>query len=200
MKNKILFLMSLVPALCNATLPSGITIVPDSQMELPPVSKQRQAESLKQQVDFLTSLPQLAKSTSDGELKKDVSEIKLAFKYKPLPIDRKHIIAYVGAYAYREDGWTALDVYFEDDVLGVCNYNVSDMDVTRGGVQISEKTVRYDVNQYPNTLYVGGNATTGYVYNIDWFNKPYSKELECASRTYNSRAQAALIELAKKIG
>jgi hypothetical protein len=97
------------------------------------------------------------------------------------------------------NGWTGIKIFFENKDLGSCVYSLNNMSLTHGAVNISEDSVRYDVNKLPNTLRVEGNNNSGFLYDINWYDQIFSKELECAKATFNKETVRKLIDYARII-
>lgn len=135
-----------------------------------------------------------------SDLKHDLNNIKLAFKFDGLKksIDQESILGYA-VYGTYKDGWTGIATYFRQKDVGVCHYVLNNARLNESGVQLLDINVSYDVNKKPTEILVNGNNSTGYLYGIEWYDATYFHTLECANGQYDKRITDKVIALAKLI-
>lgn len=139
---------------------------------------------------------------NDTHLKNSISQIKLAFSYSGISfLDKKNIIGFgaIGNWDENHKGWTGVVEFFYDKNLGICALNIFNTKLSHGVNQVAKEVARYDINSMPNVLSIEGNAKTGFLYHITFYQRDYWKELECANKTYNPKKTKQLITLAKKL-
>jgi hypothetical protein len=160
---------------------------------------------------FLFSLPERSlkeimeyqyADDNDTHLKNNISQIKLAFPYSGISfIENNNIIGFgaIGNWDEKHKAWTGVVEFFNDNQLGVCALNIFNIKLSHGVNQVAKEVARYDINSMPNVLSVEGNASTGFLYHITFYQNDYWNELECANKMYDPKKTKQLIELAKKI-
>lgn len=139
---------------------------------------------------------------NDTHLKKSAQEIKLAFKFKKLPIDDKNIIAYtpVGSYVSDPEGWNGIKIFFDNHEVGnICAYEFFDLELSHGGVMMSRDGVKYSVNNKPTVTDVEGNPIVGFVYSVVWYNNLKVSRIDCVTKSFDKTVTDKMLKLAKKI-
>ncbi len=211
------------PEFGAAALPragSGVTIIPADKMPISESMKKEVALHLLQQktkgyFDSESTYPRtllkmnnthLIESNKnsdpyDTHMKYSLSQVRLAFKFKEIPgINAKNRIGFaVGGMFINKSGWTGIAEFFNDNEMGVCKYNIDNMYLTKGAVQISSESVRYDVNKKPGDVFVEGSVNSGFIYTVSWFDKTFSHSLECANMNFSHDIIPKMINLAIKI-
>lgn len=138
----------------------------------------------------------------DTHIKNSPSDIKLAIDFKKLPIIDNTVIGYapIGSYVKSpKEGWNGIKVFFEDEKLGTCSYEFTDLALSHGGIQLPKEFIKYFVNGKPSSQYVEGNANMGFTYTVTWYNGLKTNSLDCASKDYSKDEINDVIELAKRI-
>jgi hypothetical protein len=139
------------------------------------------------------------KDPYDTHMKGSPADIKLAFPFKGfLNSNDFNAIGYAAIGSWK-NGWTGIKVFFENKTLGTCAYSLNNMTLNHGSVYISGDSARYDINKKPNILTVKGTVNSGFIYDIGWYDKTFSKELECANMNYDPKITKKLVEVAKNI-
>jgi hypothetical protein len=137
---------------------------------------------------------------TDTHMRNDLSQIKLAFPVKALPLrPGLKIIGYAPIGTWLNKSWTGVKMFFTDLRLGVCEYSIINYSLSHGAIQIASEVVSYDINNKPTTFSIEGNEKTGYLYNISWFDKAYSRELQCAKLQFEPKLKNELIDFARNL-
>lgn len=139
---------------------------------------------------------------ADSHLKQNYQDIKLAFDFKTLPIDKTKIIGYapVGSYVKSPtEGWNGIKVFFEDKNIGICAYEFTDLQLSNGGVMLTKEYTKYIVHNKPTFISIEGNDESGYVYTIRWYNSIKVSMVDCATPKYDTAVTKKIIALAEKI-
>jgi hypothetical protein len=138
---------------------------------------------------------------NDTNMKSSIAEVGLAFPYPGIPnIDKNNVIGYAaGGMLVENKGWTGIKEFFNDPELGTCNFFLSNMALSHGNVRIGEDSVQYVVNKKAGTTEVYGSNSTGFTYNLSWYDDTYSHELECATPKFSKATIKKMITLAKEI-
>ena len=66
------------------------------------------------------------------------------------------------------------------------------------GNELVEELITYSVNNKP-TIELVVNDTSGYLYEVEWFQKDYERKLECVSTEYSKETLNQVISMAKEI-
>jgi hypothetical protein len=141
----------------------------------------------------------------DTHLKNEISDIHLAFNFKPLTmVKTENIIGYapIGSYVKEGDrdlGWSGIKAFFMDQTLGACAYSFFDLQISHGAVQLNAETTEYLVNHKPSSTSVEGSLNSGFVYNVNWFDETKMHQLECANMAYTKQTLRRLVFLANQI-
>jgi hypothetical protein len=131
----------------------------------------------------------------DTNLKSSIADVGLSYNYSGIAfIPKQNVIGYAAGGIWIDNkGWTDIKEFFNDPELGVCTFTLHNMVSFHGNVRIGEDSVRYDVNKKPGTVSVYGNNTSGFTYNVSWYDNTYDHELECAQNTYNRTTLSKMI-------
>lgn len=131
----------------------------------------------------------------DTHMKHNHEAIKMAWSF--VPIVRDNIgFAVAGTYI---KGWTGITEYFNDVELGMCSYLVHNVALEHGGISISDDIVKYLVHDKPSTFDVEGNAKSGYLYTLSWYDPTFFKTLACARKDYDKSVMDKMVKFASKI-
>lgn len=68
---------------------------------------------------------------------------------------------------------------------GVCAYHQRNIQITKTSVFIAKEIATYKVNKKLTTMNATGSKESGFVYEIEWWDKKYKHNLESASQTYS---------------
>jgi hypothetical protein len=131
----------------------------------------------------------------DTSMKSSIADVGLAYDYPGIAsAPKQNVIGYAtGGMWIDKKGWTDIKEFFNDADLGVCTFTLHNMALSHGNIRIGEDSVRYDVNKKPGTVSVYGSNSSGYTYNVSWYDNTYGHELECAQNTYNQTTLPKMI-------
>lgn len=141
------------------------------------------------------------KSSKDNtELKKTLKQVPISFKFKELQKSNKlETIGYSPYGMYTKNGWNGLGVYLKHKDIGACHYKRMFYDYKNLGIFVPKEIVSYDVAGKVTTIYNFGTKSTGYIYNINWYDDEYTNTLECANFTISKDIAANVLKLAQEI-
>lgn len=137
-------------------------------------------------------------------LYKNKSDLQMAYNFQDFP--NEIVVENFGMTpygAYRQEnpyaiGWDGAAVYFKSTNY-MCTFSEHNMELARGGVELYQEMISSEVNGKHTIVYAEGNKNTGFLYQIKWYKKPFSYELECAAQNYSDNIKNDVINLAKKI-
>ncbi len=137
----------------------------------------------------------------DTHLKKNLSQIRLAFPFKKLKaVKNKELLGFAAGGSWlKPAGWSDIVEYFKREDLGVCNFVQHSMKLTRGAIWLKENVVTYDVNGLVTWYFVKGSEETGFLYTLKWYDDEFSYSLECARKDFLPEQRAVMVEFGKKI-
>ena len=149
-------------------------------------------------------------SETSTNLRKNVKDIKLAFKFKGIAYNHalrsssSGNITLLGAVpqgGFHEDkgGWSGVAQYFVDINIGTCSYGVMNVKASNTAAQLAMEDVTYTINHKATLMRTEGSENSGFLYTIEWFDDDNFHELECANLTYSPKINNAVIELANQI-
>lgn len=135
----------------------------------------------------------------DTHLKKNLSQIKLAFPFKGVPsIESKDVIGFAASGTWK-NGWTGVRELFNKKNVGTCDFTVFNLALSNGGQLISAENVRYDVNSKPTIINILGSKEGGFTYRMLWADNNFSYNLDCANENFDQKITDDLILLAQAI-
>lgn len=133
-------------------------------------------------------------------LRRDTSGMKLAFERKAArAIPPASLIGYEPAGMETAGGWTGLSTVFLDSMHGACVYTVTHIGLTGGYVRLGAETTEYSVHGKPTQVTVEGSPSTGFAYEVAWFEPGVNHELTCALRAFDREHSRRLIALARRL-
>lgn len=131
----------------------------------------------------------------------NISELQLAFDYKPLKLKTK--VKKYGFSPYmttnKNDGWLGVIEIFRDPSIGYCTYSKYSYKQASGTIELEGYMVNHKVNMKPTIATVEGLDSVAYLYSVNWFDDEYEHKLECANKTKAYYKRSYMIELAKEI-
>ena len=146
-------------------------------------------------------------SVSSTHLRHTISELKLAYTFVGVPqseMDRNIGVAPYGAYKdvkYGDggDGWDGAIQFFEKKGVGICEFKEHNLKLAHGGVELVKELVSDDIFGKPTVILTKGSESTGFLYQISWYDNTYSRELSCATPEFSYSIKNKVLELAKAI-
>lgn len=203
---------------------SGVEVVPASKIKIPAWQKQQFAAEKKEfskkgyiersserayelmHIKASIDKEKLAKKTfmkpTDSDIRDTPSDMVFAYTYVGVPkgeMLESFGIAPTGTWVKEpQSGWTGAVQFFKTS-FAHCAYTENNMVVSQGAARISEDVARYDVNGKVTVIEIEGNASTGYLYQVNWFDNVFNRNLECATMDFSEAVRTETIALAKKI-
>lgn len=110
------------------------------------------------------------------------------------------VIGYAPSGSYNPDeGWSGAVQFFELKDVGICHYSENNLKFSHGSIILAEEDIIRDINGKATTIEIIGQKGQGFVYNVEWYDNNFFKQLECASPAYSPDITSKLITLAKVI-
>lgn len=134
-------------------------------------------------------------------LRHNINELKMGYTFNAVPQAQMSTLLGVSPYLNYIDnqGWVGAAEYFENKSIGVCEYKENNTKLSHGSVIIAQEEVRYDINGKVTTVDVRGNEGVGFIYNVEWYDPIFFRQLECATPKYDSEITQKVIQLAIQI-
>lgn len=139
-------------------------------------------------------------NNASTHIRHSLNNLKLAFTPKRLP--SMLMASFIGTApqgAYRDKGWTGAVQFFEAKDIGICAYAQMDVKSSHTAAELAQEAVTYSVSDKATVLLVKGSKTSGFDYDIRWFDDLVFHELECANMKYSADTTQSVINLAKSI-
>jgi hypothetical protein len=142
----------------------------------------------------------IPRKLTDTHLYEVLSDMPLKFKFKGVPkkLSTK-IIGYAPEHSFVDNGWTGAIEFFVPSFGGVCAYHAISIELTQTSAYIPREIATHQVNNKLTTINVMGSQETGFVYEVEWWDKKFKQTLECASREYSEDIKAETVRLASLI-
>ncbi|QEY51605.1 hypothetical protein [Legionella longbeachae] len=162
---------------------------------------------LKYTADFHKKKYKNVFSPTSTHIRSDISQLKMAYTFVGVPnneMDNNFGVAPFGAYKQVKngddsDGWDGAVQFFNNNNIGVCAYTEHNRLLARSGVEIIKELTSYEINEKPTLVLIKGTNNTGFIYKLQWFDRTFTKELECANTKFDQELKNQVIELAKRI-
>lgn len=142
----------------------------------------------------------LTLSPEDTHLREVKIDLPMNYDYQGIPNNLADTIyGYAPESALVNDKWNAAVEYFKPHFKGICAYHENNLQLSQSAAYIPKEVVKYLVNGKTTVSGVSGNKDSGYVYEVEWWDKKFKRNLECASKEFSQDTRDATIELAKRI-
>lgn len=168
------------------------------------------AELLEMETTAPIHIKQYATNLSDQgtHLRHSINDLKLAFKFKEITNDKLspyglHInmlgAAPQGAYHEESGGWFSAALFFVSKNIGTCVYSMRNVKASGTAALLAKEDVVYVINDKATLVKVDGSKNSGFLYQVEWFDKNNFHDLECANTQYSKHIKDEVINLARTI-
>lgn len=136
----------------------------------------------------------------DTHLYESKNNLPMSYSYKSIPSDlATKIIGYAPESTFVNNGWTGAVEFFIPAFEGVCAYHEKNIEITKTAAFIPKEIATYKVNGKLTTISAVGNKESGFVYEVEWWDSKFKRNLECATEYYSESIKQDTIALAKQI-
>jgi hypothetical protein len=198
----------------------GVTVIPERRMLLGDETKKRRIKEHSDimkygyinqalpQTQSLLNFKEIAKNkftktngSNEEGLRHKIEEIERAYPFKGVPVhDITTMLGVAPSVNYVEgQGWSGAMQYFQKDGLGICSYRENNLKFSHGAAIIPEEDVTTEVNGKVTVKTITGKENSGFLYEVDWYDTNYFRELKCADSSYSLDKMSSLLELARII-
>lgn len=201
---------------------SGVTLVPRNEIILTPIEKKKvdllhesklkygylneyndrakELLNLKETVSYKNKNKNIPDLYNTG-MKKNISDLPMSYSFSSVPENQiKEIIGFAPMGTFLQDqGWTGAGEFFEPKFGGTCAFSESNLILTRGSAILPKEDVTYTINGKVTLNNVIGNNNSGYLYEVEWFDKNFRRKLECATKEYSQKINQSVISLSQEI-
>ena len=135
------------------------------------------------------------------KLRENIIDLQIAYKYNQIPSDIQENSYGIAPYLsfIKNRGWAGVSELFKSPHVGNCQYFENNIKLTHGSIVLGQEDVQYLVNNKPSLIRIYGNKQQGFVYEVEWYEDKFFKQLSCALPEYGSNVKDKLIELAVQI-
>ena len=142
----------------------------------------------------------IAFNPQDTHLYEVKSNLPMSYTFKGVPSAlATKVIGYAPEATFVKNGWSGAVEFFVPTFGGVCAYHEKNIKLTKTAAFIPKEIATHMVNNKLTTMNAVGNKESGFVYEVEWWDKKFKRNLECAAKNYSEATAKATIELAKKI-
>lgn len=142
----------------------------------------------------------IAYNPQDTHLYEIKSNLAMNYAYTGVPEALiTKVIGYAPESTFVNNGWSGAVEFFVPSFGGVCAFREVNVEITKTAAYIPKEIATYMVHKKLTTMNVIGNKKSGFVYEVEWWDKKFKRTLECASKEYSDIISKFTIELAKKI-
>lgn len=142
----------------------------------------------------------MAVNPHDTHLRETLTDLPMMYAYKGVPTNTTtKVIGYAPEYTFVDTGWTGAVEFFVPHFDAVCAYHEVSVKLTHTSAYIPKEIATYAVNNKLTKINVIGNKETGFVYEVEWWDKQFKRRIECAAKDYSQFIRNATLELAKNI-
>lgn len=140
-------------------------------------------------------------SPSSPHLRRNITDLKTAYNFVGVPSEEMTKMLGISPFLtyLKDQGWVGAAQFFQKEGLGNCAFSENNIKLSHGAVIIAQENARQDVNGKVTTIDVVGNQTSGFLYNVQWYDSNFFRQLECAHKQYSENIKNQIIDLAKKI-
>lgn len=144
----------------------------------------------------------LTRQKQSADITTELVDVTMAYPFKPVPSSAaKRVIMYAptGVYVHDDkvEGWVGLTEYFESN-FATCSYEEVSVSLTGTATIMDRDTVTYEVANKAGEYFSTGD-TTGFLYQIEWFDNQFRHKLRCATKVFDLNMHDKVIELANVI-
>ena len=136
----------------------------------------------------------------DTHLYEVKSNLPMNYVYKGVPDAlATKVIGYAPESTFVNNSWSGAVEFFVPSFGGVCVFREVNIEITKSSADISKEIATYLVNKKLTRLNAVGTKESGFIYEVEWWDKKFKRTLECASKEYADAMRTQTLELAKKI-
>ncbi len=203
---------------------SGITIKPinsikmtkDQMSTVTSYNKAQKYKGYKEQFSYhaqtLSQMPNAAKEdmlrnppdylmSHDTHLRSQATQLKMSYNFHEVdPSLVNQVIGFAPEHTYINNGWTGAVEFFSPKAFnGTCAYHEINIKNTGTSAIIPKEVVSYKVNKKITTVSAEGNSASGFIYEVEWWDKDFRRNLECTTKQYSLDTKNEVITLAQEI-
>lgn len=142
----------------------------------------------------------VAFNPQDTHLYEVKTTLQMNYPYKGVPAYlTSKVIGYAPESVFIDKGWAGAVEFFVPDFGGICAFHEVNIELTKSSAYIPKEIVTYKVNNKLTKINVVGNKNSGFVYEVEWWDKTFKHNLECASKNYSDPMRALTLKLAQNI-
>ncbi|STX50965.1 Uncharacterised protein [Legionella busanensis] len=138
----------------------------------------------------------------ESHMRHNVADMLMAYPYVGVPqSEMTEFIGIAPAGTYVKEpviGWSGAVEFFKTK-FGTCAYIENNLHISHGAARVAEEDATFDVNGKVTLVDVRGNESSGFLYQVEWFDNHFIRTLECANEKYSPAIKKATLELANRI-
>ncbi len=137
----------------------------------------------------------------DTHLRSQASQLKMNYEYHEVDSALiNQVIGFAPENTYVNNGWNgAVEFFTPKSLNATCAYHEINIKLTGTSAVIPKEVVSYKVNKKVTTVSAEGNNASGFLYQLEWWDKEFRRNLECTTKEYSADIKNEVIMLAKAI-
>jgi len=202
---------------------SGITVIPEAQMsQYKHFKKQRLKDKEdianlgyinknNEEIEHLMNIKNITShhykrygqdfKPTGTHLRRNINELPMAYTFLGVP--QNDMSEFLGVAPYlsyiNKQGWVGAMQFFNNNEIGNCTFSENNVRLSHGAVIVAKEDARNDVNDKTTTVQVVGTKENGFLYDVEWFDNTFFRELKCVNKEFSPTTTNLVIELAKRI-
>jgi len=142
----------------------------------------------------------MAYNPQDTHLYEVKNNLPMSYDYKGLaPSVAIKVIGYAPESIFVNNGWAGAVEFFVPSFGGVCAYHEISLKLTKTSAYIPKEIATFAINNKLTKMNVVGSHDTGFVYEVEWWDKNFRRTIECATTTFSEETRTDTIKLAQRI-
>ena len=142
----------------------------------------------------------IAFNPHDTHLYEVKGNLPMNYSYKGIPQAlAAKVIGYAPESSFIGNGWAGAVEFFIPLFGGVCAFHEVNIGITKTAAYIPKEVATYAVNNKLTTINAVGNKESGFVYEVEWWDKRFKRTVECASDSYSPDTKQLVLDLSQAI-
>ncbi len=136
----------------------------------------------------------------DSHLREKLYDLTMMYDYKGVPSEVvSKVIGFAPEHTYVDGGWTGAVEFFMPPFESICAYHEINIGFTKSSAYIPTEIATHFINKKITTFNAVGDNEGGFVYALEWWDKKFKRNLECATKDFSASTKTEMIKIARII-
>ena len=136
----------------------------------------------------------------DSHLREKLYDLTMMYDYKGVPAEVvTKVIGFAPEHTYVDGGWTGAVEFFVPTFEAICAYHEINIEFTKSAALIPNEIAKHFINRKVTTFSAVGENEGGFSYTLEWWDKKFKRNLECATKDFSASTKDEMIKIAKII-